>query len=97
MFYRTKYKTLYGESDRCVKKLHGVKKVAKFIVTEGKHSDVEVYSEDLSLHITTRGIYIDRISDMEYRSKLLKVLIPMQKEAEKKAGLGLCECDGEVQ
>ena len=33
----------------------------------------------------------------EVNSEVLEVLIPMQKEAEEKAGLGRCECDEEVQ
>ena len=97
MCNKTKYETLYGESDRCTKELHGVKEVAEFIVTEGIHGDVHICSKDLSLVITTVGFYLDKISDMDYRVELLEVLIPMQKEAEEKAGLGHCECDGEVQ
>lgn len=97
MCKKNKYETLYGESGRCTKELHGVKEVAEFIVTEGMYGDVYICSEDLSLVITTIGFYLDKISDMDYRVELLEVLIPMQKEAEEKAGFGRCECDDEVQ
>ena len=35
--------------------------------------------------LDTFGIYINKISDMEYRKELLKVLIPMQHEVENAA------------
>ena len=35
--------------------------------------------------LDTFGIYINKISDMEYREELLKVLIPMQHEVENAA------------
>ena len=41
--------------------------------------DVTITYEDGTPFLNTFGIYIDRISDMEYRSELLKILIPMQK------------------
>ena len=97
MCNKSKYETLYGESDNCVKELHGVREVAEFIVTEGKNSDLYICSEFLELEITTIGIYIDKISDMDYRLELLEVLIPMQKETEEKARVGRCECSDEVE
>ncbi|MBP3579697.1 MAG: hypothetical protein J6K12_00465 [Clostridia bacterium] len=74
------YDILYGEANGVCKELKGVSEVAEFICTEGLKSDVEIFSEDLSLHITTFGIYLDRITDLEYREELLKVLIPMQRK-----------------
>ena len=35
--------------------------------------------------LDTFGIYINKISDMEYREELLKVLVPMQNEVENAA------------
>lgn len=35
--------------------------------------------------LDTFGIYINKISDMEYRDELLKVLVPMQQEVENAA------------
>ena len=35
--------------------------------------------------LDTFGIYINKISDMEYREELLKVLVPMQHEVENAA------------
>ena len=35
--------------------------------------------------LDTFGIYINKISDMEYREELLKVLVPMQREIENAA------------
>ncbi len=35
--------------------------------------------------LDTFRIYINKISDMEYREELLKVLVPMQQEAENAA------------
>ena len=88
-----KYKILYGESENRVKKLRGIKQVAKFIVKEGKSSDVEIYSKDCSLYISTFGMYLHRITDSEYREALLKVLIPLQKKVEKEAGIDECDCN----
>ena len=74
------YDILYGEANGVCKELKSIPEVAEFICTEGLKGDVEIFSEDLSLHITTFGIYLDRITDLEYREELLKVLIPMQRK-----------------
>ena len=73
-----KYKKLYGLSDRETKELYSIEEVAKFIVEEGLHSDVKILTEDGETLLDTFGIFINKISDMEYREQLLKVLIPMQ-------------------
>ena len=75
-----KYKKLYGFSERETKELYSVKDVANFIIEEGLHSDVKVLTEDGEPLLDTFGIFINKISDMEYREKLLKVLIPMQQK-----------------
>ena len=73
-----KYKKLYGLSDRKTKELYSVEEVAKFIVEEGLYSDIKILTEDGESLLDTFGIFINKISDMEYREQLLKVLIPMQ-------------------
>ena len=73
-----KYKKLYGFSDRETKELYSIEEVAKFIVEEGLYSDVKILTEDGEPLLDTFGIFINKISDMEYREELLKVLIPMQ-------------------
>lgn len=74
------YSILYGYSANKEFKIHNVKELAEFICTEGKTNDLIVRKEDGEFLLNTFGIYIDRISDMEYRGELLKVLIPMQQE-----------------
>ena len=59
--------------------MNSIEGVAKYICEKGVSSDVTITYEDGTPFLNTFGIYIDRISDMEYRSELLKVLIPMQK------------------
>ncbi len=63
------YDILYGEANDVCKELKGVSEVAEFICTEGLKGDVEIFSEDF-----------DRITDLEYREELIKVLIPMQRK-----------------
>ena len=61
------------------RELNSIEEVAKYICEKGVSSDVTITYEDGTPFLNTFGIYIDRISDMNYRSDLLKVLIPMQK------------------
>lgn len=75
-----KYAKLYGLSDRQTKELYSVKEVANFIIEEGLHSDVKIITEEGEHLLDTFGIFINKISDMEYREQLLKVLIPMQQK-----------------
>lgn len=74
-----KYAKLYGLSDRVTKELYSVEEVANFIIKEGVCSDVKIITEEGERLLDTFGIFINKISDMEYREQLLKVLIPMQK------------------
>lgn len=73
-----KYDILYGEANGVCKELKGVTEVAEFICTEGLKGNVEIFSEDSSLYISTFGIYLNKITDLDYRKQLLEVLIPMQ-------------------
>ena len=70
---------LYGLSDRTTKELNSIEEVAKFIVEEGLYSDIVILTNEGERLLDTFGIFINKISDMEYREQLLKVLIPMQK------------------
>ncbi len=74
-----KHPRLIGMSYHDERKLNSIEEVAKYICEKGVSSDVTITYEDGTPFLNTFGIYIDRISDMEYRSELLKVLIPMQK------------------
>ncbi len=80
------YARLFGISDYDEKELFSVKEVADFICEEGKNSDVSIYQENGSLLLNTFGLFINKITDMEYREELLKVLIPMQEEIENNMG-----------
>ena len=51
---------------------------------------MEITLEDGTLFIDTFSIYLNHIADMDYRVELLKILIPMQQEVERK---GLFRCD----
>lgn len=74
-----KHPRLIGMSHHDERELNSIEEVAKYICEKGVSGDVTITYEDGTPFLNTFGIYIDRISDMEYRSELLKVLIPMQK------------------
>ena len=78
-----RYPMLIGYSESGRKELHSVKEVATFICREGVYGDVKIMTESGEDFLDTFGIYINRISDMEYRTELLKTLIPMQKKLER--------------
>ena len=75
-----KHPRLIGMSHHDARDLNSIEEVAKYICEKGVSGDVTITYEDGTPFLNTFGIYIDRISDMEYRSELLKILIPMQKE-----------------
>ena len=72
------YETLIGIAEEEEKELHSVQEVAEFIYRNGMLGDVTILTEDGIPFITTFGIFLNRIADMEYREELLKVLVPMQ-------------------
>ena len=74
-----KHPRLIGMSHHDERELNSIEEVAKYICEKGVSSDVTITYEDGTPFLNTFGIYIDKISDMDYRSELLKVLIPMQK------------------
>lgn len=80
MTVEEKYPLLIGHSLAGRTRLHNIQEVANFICTHGQYGDLVITERDGTPFLNTFGIYIDKISDMEYREKLLKVLIPMQME-----------------
>lgn len=74
-----KHPKLIGTSNHDERELNSIEEVAKYICEKGVSGDVAITYEDGTPFLNTFGIYIDRISNMDYRSELLKVLIPMQK------------------
>ena len=77
------YPLLIGcEFDKKVE-LHNKKEVAEYICKKGLEGNVYITYPDGRPMLDTFGIYINKIDDMEYRSELLKELIPMQINLEK--------------
>lgn len=70
--------TLYGYSDTVQKKLTSMKEVAEFIYNEGLKGDVLITTSDGTPFISTFGIFLNRIADMDYRNALLEELVPLQ-------------------
>ena len=80
------YNKLIGISDNTRKELNSIEEVAQFICKEGLKSDVCIEKEDGSLLLDTFGTFINKITDIEYREELLKVLVPMQKKLDSSDG-----------
>lgn len=74
------YTLLIGKSGDKKQELHNKEEVADFICTEGLKNDLQIFRTDGVQLISTFGVLIDRILDMEYREELLKVLLPKQIE-----------------
>lgn len=72
------YPLLYGYAGDVEEELHNTNEVADFIMKHGVNSDVTITTPFDTLLLNTFGIYINRITDMEYREELLKVLVPKQ-------------------
>lgn len=77
------YPVLIGHSVRTEKKLFDIEQVADFICEQGMYGEVTVEKPNGSLLLTTYGIYLDKITDLEYRAKLLEILVPKQQALEK--------------
>ena len=80
-----RYPLLFGSAIDGNRRLHNIQEVAEFICKHGQYGDVRITTDDGVELLDTFGIYINSISDMEYREELLKVLIPMQHEVENAA------------
>ena len=89
-----KYPLLIGHSLAGRTRLRSMQEVANFICTHGQYSDLMVTTTDGKPFLSTFGIYIDRIADMEYREELLKILIPMQMKIDATAEMD--ETDDEI-
>ena len=76
------YPTLIGYSASGERELHGIQEVAEFICEEGVHDNLIIETPDGERFLDTFGIYINRIADMEYREKLLEVLVPLKQGLE---------------
>lgn len=88
-----KYPLLTGLSKKEDVKLHNIHEVACFICHYGLEEDLIILKEDGTLFLSTFGIYIDQICDMDYRDELLQVLIPMQRKLD---GTGFDEEEDET-
>lgn len=87
---------LIGYSSKERQELNSIEETAKFIIKHGRYEDVEITTENGIPFISTFGIYINRIADMNYREELLKILIPMQQKSEAEAlGAYEDECNEE--
>ena len=80
-----RYPHLVGYAIDGNKRLRSIEAVAEFICTHGQYGDVRITTMEGNELLDTFGIYINKISDMEYREELLKVLVPMQHEVENAA------------
>ena len=80
-----RYPHLVASAIDDTKRLHNVQEVAEFICKHGQYGDVRITTMEGKELLDTFGIYINKISDMEYRDELLKVLVPMQHEVENAA------------
>lgn len=70
----------YCDSDMTGTELKSIEDVAKYIIEKGVSEDVRIIHQDGTPLLDTFGVFINRISDMNYRENLLKVLVPMQQK-----------------
>ena len=78
-----KYPLLIGHYSKGPKELHGIEEVATLICTEGRYEDITVRTPDNRFFLSTYGMYLNKIEDLDYREELLKVLVPMQHKVER--------------
>lgn len=58
-----------------------VRQIAEFIVKNGMNCDITMYKKDTNAFVlSTMGIFIDHIADMDFRSELLTILVPLQQQ-----------------
>lgn len=70
----------YGMNDEPAE-LTDVRQIAEFIVNNGPYCDISMYKKNTGDYVlNTMGIFIDRIADMDFRSELLTILVPLQQE-----------------
>lgn len=80
-FYKLNDTPMIGfGSDGSKERLTNAKEVSHFILKQGCRGNANIYLEETGEFVlNTIGIFLDRIADMDYRTELLTVLIPMQK------------------
>lgn len=78
------YPYLIGVSENGRKELRGVNEVAAFICEAGLHGDLKVFTPDGEEVLDTFGMFLNRVTDFEYRTELVPVLVPMQKATQAK-------------
>ena len=69
-----RYPLLIGHSLAGRTRLRNIQEVANFICTHGQYGDLVITERDGTPFLNTFGIYIDKISDMEYREKRISDL-----------------------
>lgn len=79
---QNKHPKLIGYAPSGTYELLSVQEVAEFICREGVHGDLTIRTRTGDFFMSTFGTFIDRITDMDYRQRLLEVLVPMQMEQE---------------
>lgn len=75
-----KYPILIGHSLIGNIQLRNTQEAAEFICQSAEFGDSKITYGNSIILLTTYGMYIDKVTDLEYRDELLKALIPMQKE-----------------
>ena len=85
MTMNEKYALLIGQTGTGETELHSVKEVAEFICENWRKGDLKILTPEGTTLITTIGLFLDKVADLEYRTELLKILIPMQMEIEQRA------------
>lgn len=90
-FYKLNDTPMIGfGSDGSKERLTNVKEVSYFILKQGCRGYANIYLEETGKYVlNTTGIFLDRIADIDYRTELLTVLIPMQK----RYGMGPIEAE----
>ena len=70
----------YGCDDEPAE-LTDVRQIAEFIINNGNHCDISMYTKDTDEYVlNTMGIYLDHIADMDFRDELLTILVPLQQQ-----------------
>lgn len=70
----------YGYDDEPAE-LTDVRQISEFIINNGLYGDISMYKKDSGEFVlSTMGIFIDRIADMDFRNELLTILVPLQQQ-----------------
>lgn len=70
----------YGCDDEPAK-LTDVRQISEFIINNGLYGDITMYKKDTGEFVlSTMGIFIDQIADMDFRNELLTILVPLQQQ-----------------